>query len=173
MSEYSSKKSRRAAEYKQCVYNQGLCVRCRQPRDDERRLCASCRGKRSKEYKQRCEQRLRKGLCKACGKPQAENSNLYCLEHWFKKLSVDATGTTNHWQAIQELLIEQDYRCPYTGTKLVLGKNAQLDHKVPLDLGGSNEPNNLHWVDAEINRMKGKRTHLEFISICKTIASRF
>lgn len=173
MNKYSSKKSRRAAKYKQHIYGQGLCVRCRQPRDDERTLCASCRERRAKEYKQRCEQRLEKGLCKVCGKLRAENSNLYCFEHWFKATSCFATGTNKHWRAIRDKLEEQDYQCPYSGKELIMGKNAQLDHKVPPGLGGDNTLDNLHWVDAEINRMKGKHTHLEFISICKVIASQF
>jgi hypothetical protein len=75
-------------------------------------------------------------------------------------------------EVIRRLLDEQDYKCAYTGVNLVLGVNAQLDHKTPIELGGSNDPSNLHWVDKEINRMKGKHSHNEFIQICQLIGSR-
>jgi len=171
--EYKTKASRDAAAYKRQLYQEGLCAHCRKPRDDERILCAACRERQSKKHRERTRERLENGLCRKCGKPRAEKSNLYCPEHWLKKIVIDRTGTNQSWREIADLLAQQNYRCSYTDIELALGENAQLDHKDPLDLGGTNDMSNLHWVDAEINRMKGKHVHSEFVSICKAIASRF
>jgi 5-methylcytosine-specific restriction endonuclease McrA len=113
------------------------------------------------------------GLCKHCGEPVAIGSRRYCLTHWFEKISCDRTGTTKNKDAIRKLIEEQNYLCVYTGKKLVLGENAQLDHKTPPRLGGSNDIENLQWIDAQVNLWKGMRTHEEFVKSCRQIADKF
>jgi 5-methylcytosine-specific restriction endonuclease McrA len=60
-------------------------------------------------------------------------------------------------------------RCAYTGKKL--GRDAQVDHKIPLSRGGTNDASNLHWVTADANQVKRTMTHDEFIAICSDIAA--
>lgn len=60
-------------------------------------------------------------------------------------------------------------RCAYTGKKL--GRDAQVDHKIPLCRGGTNDASNIHWVTADANWVKKTMTHDEFIAICSDIAA--
>lgn len=59
-------------------------------------------------------------------------------------------------------------RCAYTGKPL--GRDAQVDHKIPVSRGGMNTAENLHWVTPDANFVKRNRTHAEFISLCTDIA---
>jgi 5-methylcytosine-specific restriction endonuclease McrA len=45
----------------------------------------------------------------------------------------------------------------------VIGINASVDHRTPKSKGGSNELDNLQWVDIRINKMKGDMTHEKFV----------
>jgi 5-methylcytosine-specific restriction endonuclease McrA len=170
---HKTEESKRAAGYKQQLYEKGLCGWCRQPRDSKRgRLCVECQRKNNARLRKKVRKRLEKGLCKACNLPRETGSNLYCRKHWFQKICIDRTGKVKHWQAIADKLDQQNQQCPYSGKPISLGENAQLDHIVPLELGGDNSPENLEWVDAEINRMKGKRTKKDFIELCTLISLR-
>jgi 5-methylcytosine-specific restriction endonuclease McrA len=59
-------------------------------------------------------------------------------------------------------------RCAYTGKQL--GRDAQVDHKVPVSRGGTNTADNLHWVTAAANFVKRDKTHDEFLALCLDIA---
>lgn len=59
-------------------------------------------------------------------------------------------------------------RCAYTGKQL--GRDAQVDHKVPISRGGTNTADNLHWVTAAANFVKRDKTHDEFLALCLDIA---
>jgi len=62
------------------------------------------------------------------------------------------------------LLDKQNRRCPYSGRLLLIGDNASIDHKIPLDRGGTNDLTNLQWVDYHVNIMKWYRTDEEFLA---------
>jgi CRISPR/Cas system Type II protein with McrA/HNH and RuvC-like nuclease domain len=59
-------------------------------------------------------------------------------------------------------------RCAYTGKRL--GRDAQVDHKVPVSRGGTNAADNLHWVTPAANFVKRDKTHDEFVALCVDIA---
>ena len=59
-------------------------------------------------------------------------------------------------------------RCAYTGKRL--GRDAQVDHKIPISRGGTNAPANLHWVTPAANFVKRDKTHDEFLALCLDIA---
>jgi len=59
-------------------------------------------------------------------------------------------------------------RCAYTGKRL--GRDGQVDHKIPVSRGGTNAADNLHWVTAQANNVKRDKTHEEFITLCVDIA---
>jgi 5-methylcytosine-specific restriction endonuclease McrA len=67
------------------------------------------------------------------------------------------------------MLEQQGFRCSYSGLPLKIGVNAQVDHKVPRSRGGTNNVENLHWVDGQVNRMKTDFTHEEFLAMCTTV----
>jgi|688.fasta_scaffold270557_2 hypothetical protein len=63
----------------------------------------------------------------------------------------------------------QRFRCALSGVKLV-PETAQLDHIVPLSNGGTNDIENLQWLDARVNKAKGTMSQAEFIKMCKQVA---
>jgi len=68
-------------------------------------------------------------------------------------------------QLLQKLK-DQGIKCVYSRRPLN-EKNMHLDHILPRSKGGSNDINNLQWVDAGINRMKHNMTDIEFKSYFK------
>jgi CRISPR/Cas system Type II protein with McrA/HNH and RuvC-like nuclease domain len=96
-----------------------------------------------------------------------------CYACWFRKICIDRTGNAKLAKEIQALFDKQGGKCAYTGEPIQLGANAQLDHKTPTPRGGKDVIDNLHWVSASVNLMKGQRTHKEFVALCKHIANRF
>ena len=60
-------------------------------------------------------------------------------------------------------------RCAYTGVRL--GRDAQVDHKVPTSRGGTNDSCNLHWVTPAANYVKRSLTHDEFVALAVDVAS--
>jgi len=167
---YKNIHSERSAKYKEQLFKNGLCAWCAKPFDGKGKTCLVCRRKSANLIKQKREKRLKHGLCYRCGNLREPNSNQFCYKHWMQKVCINRIGNVKIWETIAELFEKQNRRCSYTGINLVLGKNAQLDHKTPLLLGGLNIIENLEWVDGEINRMKGKRTKKEFIDICRKIS---
>ena len=61
----------------------------------------------------------------------------------------------------RELGVEQDRRCMYCGERKLL-KNLQIDHKHPVDRGGSNDRSNLQLLCGPCNQRKGIHTDEEF-----------
>ena len=167
---YKNIYSERSAKYKKHLFDNGLCTWCAKPFNGKRKLCPSCQKKNGNIIKQKRKNRLKNGLCYCCDNLREPGSNCCCYKHWMQKTCINRTGNVRNWEYIAELFEKQGRICPYTGINLVLGQNAQLDHKIPLIRGGTNEPENLEWIDSEINRMKGKRTKNEFISICIKIS---
>lgn len=63
----------------------------------------------------------------------------------------------------------QGGKCAYTGRELVPGTNASLDHKIPKALGGTNDLENLQWVETNVNRAKNALAEDEFLSMCRAV----
>lgn len=80
-------------------------------------------------------------------------------------------GKKQSYKALLALLESQSYACALSGVKLDID-TAELDHKVPLARGGTNDLSNLQWVHKKINRAKGTMTNDEFIEACLMVASR-
>ena len=70
---------------------------------------------------------------------------------------------------LKKLLEMQGYRCALSGVRLE-PRNAELDHKIPLARGGTNDLSNLQWLDRNVNRAKGAMDNEEFIAMCKQVA---
>ena len=70
---------------------------------------------------------------------------------------------------LRKLLEVQGYKCALSGVRLE-PKNAELDHKVPLSRGGTNDLGNLQWLAKNVNRAKGTMDNEEFIAMCKQIS---
>ena len=111
--------------------------------------------------------RLNQDKVKEYGK--AYRKRFFCVR------AMSACSKLSDYSCVNEVMValsrawyNQRGRCAYTGKRL--DRTAQVDHKIPISRGGTNDPSNLHWVCAEANFVKRDRTHDEFISICSDIA---
>jgi len=71
---------------------------------------------------------------------------------------------------IVSLVEKQDFRCALSGVELA-PETSSLDHKHPVSLGGTDEIDNLQWLDANVNRAKGNMPNEDFILMCKRVAA--
>lgn len=64
-------------------------------------------------------------------------------------------------------LHRQNFLCAYSGSPLVVGLNATLDHRLPQSRFPEERANveNTEWVTAEVNRLKGDSTPEEFLTL--------
>ena len=60
-------------------------------------------------------------------------------------------------------------RCALSGEQL--GRDAEIDHKIPRAQGGTDALINLQWVTARANRAKRDLTDQEFLALCQACAS--
>jgi hypothetical protein len=122
-------------------------------------------------YKSRIKEKRRAAnLCLYCGATGTtiRKTDIICLRCWFRAIAGNRTGSVANGPMLQENYESQGRRCAYTGVELIPGVNASLDQMTPR--GGTNERDNLQWLDERINSMKVDRTHEEFVSLCRRIA---
>lgn len=138
---------------------------------------SSYSAKYKKKYADKSRSNKGTGICMwkgACSKNSGANID-YCEEHWFKERCRYFGFSLKLWKKLKGMLEAQNFICPYTGRKLVIGVNASMDHKSPRlrfrELAKSLD--NVEWVDFEVNIMKRDRTKEEFILLCNLIASKF
>jgi CRISPR/Cas system Type II protein with McrA/HNH and RuvC-like nuclease domain len=89
-------------------------------------------------------------------------------EHGQQSTSEDAEKVTG--ERLDRLRRAQNGRCYYTG-KVLTKKNVSLDHRQPLTRGGKHVMSNVALCIKEVNRMKGQLTELEFIELCRRVAT--
>lgn len=72
---------------------------------------------------------------------------------------------------LKVLLEKQDYKCAYTGIKLIPALNASIDHKIPLSVDSEQyqKIENLQWVCLDINTMKRNHSEEDFLRYIKLI----
>ena len=89
---------------------------------------------------------------------QANPDNYIRAKHRRRALKLNAGGTYTVLD-INTLLVNQDIKCVYCKTELILeGKGKyHVDHKMPLFLGGSNYPDNLQLLCPSCNCSKGAK----------------
>lgn len=168
-----------------------FCIVCRKKhnqRTNNRRVrliqsngCTSCGGTREQANKTKCNkclervrterakarrERVSDGLCHDCG--IASETRRCCVCH-LKMIAINLFGVASKWVDLKSLYDRQSGMCPYTGRKLILGDNCEIDHVVPRSGGGLNALDNLAWVYAPVNRMKHKLTKEAFVSLVHEI----
>ncbi len=89
--------------------------------------------------------------------------------HISHRASTHGIGVENLGAYLSRAWYNQRGRCAYTGHKL--GRDAQVDHKIPTSLGGTNHTHNLHWVTPAANACKGAMTHEQFLGIATDIVA--
>jgi 5-methylcytosine-specific restriction endonuclease McrA len=83
--------------------------------------------------------------------------------------SQSSTTTLPTHNELRDLIEAQGYRCALSGAKLT-PENAHIDHIHPVSQGGDHSINNLQWVHARINGMKGSMSNEAFIKWCTRVA---
>jgi len=131
-----------------------------------RKQCNDCRLMNSKGNKQKTQLLREQGLCITCRCPSQLTSRCPTCS---LKGSLAKSKVQVPIAALKQLLVDQDNRCGYTGLPLELGKNASLDHIHPRAKGGSDDIQNLHWVESSVNRMKGDKSHSEFLDFIEVL----
>jgi len=156
--------SRKRKENKQCT-------KCGKVLDRKGTFCFACIIRVRDDKCNVIHHRRINHLCKFCGSYGniKLNKNYVCTVHYFKSLSSSVFNTTKFADELKNLFDKQDGLCAYSRRKLILGSNAELDHKTPQKRGGNNNIENTHWVDSEINWMKSDLTHDEFLCFCAKV----
>lgn len=136
--------------------------------------CADCRAKAAK----RCANRREAGVCSGCGKNPGvqlpDQSKLSrCETCYFKHAAHTNLGDRKLWAVLRDVLAAQNYLCPYTGDRLVIGLNASVDHKLPWSRFAElrHDPQNIEWVSECVNAFKLDRTPDEFLDLVRRIYS--
>lgn len=142
-------------------------------------VCTICAKNYAKEGLQRCEtcnlyhinRRLyfkQNDLCLYCGNTRT-NHNKYCEKCYLKCTAKAHFGKRTNWHILKDIFDKQKGICPYTGEKLILGNNTELDHIIPKSKGGENVIENLQWTSKIVNRMKSSNSEFEFLEFVKKI----
>lgn len=118
----------------------------------------------TKYLKARLKKHKKNKWCRSCPTPLMKNSKTWCKKHWFAQVVYRYGFKLSDWKKAEELLEQQNYTCPYSGRKLIIGVNASLDHKNPRSKFPKlrSEWSNVEWVDLYINNIKQTLTKEEF-----------
>ena len=82
------------------------------------------------------------------------------------KRTTEQSATSSELMA---MLKRQKHRCALSGAKLK-PETAQLDHIEPLAEGGTNNIENLQWLDGQVNKAKGTMSQADFVRMCVMVA---
>ena len=154
------------------------CIRCSNQLEDNYpfKRCGDCLEKNKQHCKNKRKKWASENKCIKCGSPDIleetdNNSRLtrYCEPCFFKNISNKNFRTTHRWEELRDILVDQQYECAYSGLRLVPGVNAQLDHLVARNNGGTSKLENLQWVHSVVNRMKSDFTEEEFLEFVKLV----
>lgn len=143
----------------------------REFRNKSGHVCNHCR---KKQVSDRYFRRRKQGLCKYCDKPSLKKLTV-CLDHWYSECARENLKDPNLGPFLKELAEKQNYKCAYTDIPLEVGVNMSLDHIISRydnpDL--VTDKNNVQWVHKDINTMKTRFSHDNFIILCKKICQKF
>lgn len=150
----------------------GECITCINKTENKSR-CDECLIKQREQRKRRESKRFEKGLCVNCGKNKHTKHSKTCGNCFCRNVSKFHFNTYSKTEDLKNLLKHQNYICPYTGKKLILGETCTLDHILPKSRGGSNDMNNLQWVFCSeflnVNTIKWSMTDEEFRTLIVNI----
>jgi len=136
-----------------------------------KKICRSCLNKKRRID---LNERRKNNICSCCKNIRLRKSE-FCYEHWFKKTSQRYFGNGNYTIDLINLYEKQNRKCIYTGVNLIPNENMSLDHIISVHDNKElyNNIKNVQWVHKDINLMKSKFSHDNFIKLCKHIANRF
>jgi len=151
----------------------GLCAYCGGTKEDARKYCChNCTSRQTESARTKRNKRKNLGLCCRCD-CEAIGNVKYCMKHWVEAVCHKYFGRTINCDIATQKLIQQNFKCYYSGLKLTPGVNASADHKWPKIRYPKRKADvsNMVWCDIHINYMKRDLTEYEFINMCKTIVN--
>lgn len=159
----------RARKKREARIATGTCEACSSPSVPGRRRCRVHAQAGMRYYRTRRDRLLTLGTCVFCGKVPSGSGSSMCDGCWFGTIAKATVGGRKRGPEIRQLFVDQDGKCAYTGTVLVPGVNASLDHKVPKASGGGDEIENLQWVALAVNHAKRALTEADFVGLCLSV----
>lgn len=93
-------------------------------------------------------------------KQHPDQVNEYSRRRHAKKKGVSVAAIRQ--EDLSSLLLAQGGRCRYC--KAMLGRDKELDHRIPISRGGAHALENVCWACRDCNRRKGVRPESEFLS---------
>jgi len=109
------------------------------------------------------------GSVKGVGKRLAHIAKAMGLDSIKKVKPKKATEQSATSSELMAMLKRQKYKCALSGAKLK-PETAQLDHVEPLAEGGTNNIENLQWLDGQVNKAKGTMSQADFVRMCVMVA---
>lgn len=155
------------------------CTYCGNDRDRKGVLCVKCADKSRGAIKAKHEKRMASGFCRVCGKepfltrPDGTRRSELCERCYLVNMAGKHLGSYLKWQILLDKLYRLDWRCFYTGEKLVMGENLSFDHLDPISRfpEKKNDATNIQPCSLAINLMKREMTMEEFIATCRVVAN--
>ncbi len=134
--------------------------------------CHVCLSSKAKAALRLNHERRKGGICVRCCE-KAIDGNCFCEVCYFKHIAFKRTGSSSNWEFLKGLFSNQAAKCPYTGIELLIGVNAELDHRIPKSKNGTDEISNLQWVYAPVNTMKWDMNESDFLAVVFKISQYF
>ena len=162
----------------------GRCASCsRQPKAGCVR-CAECIASGNRSNKRQKAEAISKGLCRNCfTRPQIPHNGAkkimdgsnrtvtYCDLCYLKLIARYTLGSADKYQILLDKLYRHDWRCVYTGEKLVLGDNLSFDHIKPVSRFPELkfDPTNIEPISLRTNFVKRNLTKQEFLDLIEQV----
>ena len=146
---------------------------------------------KNRTQKQKQEEPWKYKLCKAIDNFKKREQGVgreymdpnYDVKDWNKKFRTAVLDFSNGGKIVQEKYGYKDVieawggtkvKCYLTGKEIdIMTDNYQLDHKVPIAKGGTNEISNMRPVLPYANLSKSDMTVEEYLDLCKTVLTNF
>lgn len=172
-------RNRTGKKYREKTRNlSGKCVNCGKSKVPNRRLCENC-AEYTRNYKvRRALKLIASRLCTLCGKePYILNLKdvgqitRLCQRCHLEQKSTQRLGSTQHWKSLLSILEQQNWICPYSGDKIILGDNDSVDHILPISKYPDKEFDitNIQWTTQVINMMKSNLLDCEFLLVIEKV----
>ncbi len=145
------------------------CCDCGKSLNKHKSRCDKCHNKSHMAFIVARSKRKSLGICIRCGKSKKMNDSLFCEVCYYKTTAINAKISSKDWLILKEVFDKQLGVCPYTKRKLTIGKDASLDHKIPVSKGGQNIKDNFQWIYLPINVMKLDHQECDFLDLIKEI----
>jgi len=141
----------------------GICV-CGNVKMSGKRRCAACSRSYQAFVQPSRDQRAREGKCPRCANgfliPGGKGKK--CETCYLKDTADRHLKDRSRWQELKALFESRPFD-PYTGIPLYLGKNTELDHIIPVSVGGTEDLENLQWLHEHVNQLKSNYPVDEFL----------